>query len=42
LYRRRRLGHYLLNDVEICLENRPEEGWQLPAEYEIVRVAVGS
>jgi predicted RNase H-like HicB family nuclease len=28
--------------IELCLENRSEEGWQLPAEYEIVRVAVGS
>ena len=27
--------------IELCLENRVEEGWQLPAEYEIVRVAVG-
>jgi predicted RNase H-like HicB family nuclease len=27
--------------IELCLENRSEEGWQLPAEYEIVRVAVG-
>ena len=28
--------------IELCLENRSQEGWQLPAEYEIVRVAVGS
>jgi predicted RNase H-like HicB family nuclease len=27
--------------IELSLENRSEEGWQLPAEYEIVRVAVG-
>lgn len=27
--------------IELCLENRPDEGWELPAEYEIVRVAVG-
>lgn len=28
--------------IELCLENRSAEGWQLPTEYEIVRVAVGS
>ncbi len=28
--------------IELCLDNRTAEGWQLPAEYEIVRVAVGS
>jgi len=26
--------------IELCLENREAEGWQLPAEYEIVRLAV--
>jgi predicted RNase H-like HicB family nuclease len=26
--------------IELCLENREAEGWQLPAQYEIVRVAV--
>jgi len=27
--------------IELCLETQAEEGWQLPAEYEVVRVAVG-
>ncbi len=26
--------------IELCLENQETEGWQLPADYEIVRVAV--
>jgi len=26
--------------IELCLENREAEGWELPAEYEIVRLAV--
>jgi predicted RNase H-like HicB family nuclease len=26
--------------IEHCLENREAEGWQLPAEYEVVRLAV--
>jgi predicted RNase H-like HicB family nuclease len=26
--------------IELCLENREAEGWQLPADYEIVRLAV--
>jgi predicted RNase H-like HicB family nuclease len=26
--------------IELCLESRAEEGWQLPAEYEIVRIPV--
>ena len=26
--------------IELCLENRASEGWQLPAEYEVVRLAV--
>jgi predicted RNase H-like HicB family nuclease len=26
--------------IEVCLENRSEEGWRLPVDYEIVRVAV--
>ena len=28
--------------IELCLENQSTEGWELPAEYEIVRIAVGS
>ena len=28
--------------IELCLENRSDEGWSLPAEYEIIRVAVGA
>jgi predicted RNase H-like HicB family nuclease len=27
--------------IELCLENQLDEGWPLPLEYEIVRVAVG-
>jgi predicted RNase H-like HicB family nuclease len=27
--------------IELCLENQLDEGWLLPLEYEIVRVAVG-
>lgn len=26
--------------IELCLENRETEGWQLPPDYEIVRLAV--
>lgn len=26
--------------IELCLESRSDEGWKLPVEYEIVRVAV--
>ncbi len=26
--------------IELCLENQGAEGWQLPADYEIVRLAV--
>jgi predicted RNase H-like HicB family nuclease len=26
--------------IELCLENRSEEGWDLPAEYEVVRIPV--
>ncbi len=26
--------------IELCLENREAEGWQLPGEYEIVRLAI--
>ena len=28
--------------IELCLENRADEGWQIPVEYEIVRLAVSS
>jgi predicted RNase H-like HicB family nuclease len=27
--------------IELCLENRLNEGWQLPKGYEIVQVSVG-
>ncbi len=27
--------------IELCLENRLNEGWQLPEGYEIVQVSVG-
>ena len=27
--------------IELCLENRVNEGWQLPEGYEIVQVSVG-
>ena len=26
--------------IELCLENRESEGWELPAEYEVVRVSL--
>jgi predicted RNase H-like HicB family nuclease len=26
--------------IELCLENREAAGWQSPAEYEVVRLAV--
>ena len=26
--------------IELCLENRESEGWNLPAEYEVVRVSL--
>ena len=28
--------------IELCLENRVSEGWQLPEGYEIVHVSVGA
>jgi predicted RNase H-like HicB family nuclease len=27
--------------IELCLENRESEGWQLPNDYEIVQMSVG-
>jgi predicted RNase H-like HicB family nuclease len=27
--------------IELCLENRASEGWDLPDDYEIVQVSVG-
>lgn len=26
--------------IELCLENRVKEGWDLPTEYEVVRLSV--
>jgi predicted RNase H-like HicB family nuclease len=26
--------------IELCLENRESEGWQLPSQYEVVRLEV--
>jgi predicted RNase H-like HicB family nuclease len=26
--------------IELCLENRENEGWELPTEYEVVRVSL--
>ena len=26
--------------IELCLENRESEGWELPAEYEVVRLSL--
>jgi predicted RNase H-like HicB family nuclease len=26
--------------IELCLETRADEGWSLPAEYELVQVAI--
>jgi predicted RNase H-like HicB family nuclease len=26
--------------IELCLENRESEGWELPAEYEVVSVSL--
>jgi predicted RNase H-like HicB family nuclease len=26
--------------IELCLENRESEGWELPADFEVVRVAL--
>ena len=26
--------------IELCLENQESEGWELPANYEVVRLAV--
>ena len=26
--------------IELCLENRADEGWELPTEYEVVRLPV--
>lgn len=28
--------------IELCLENRPSEGWELPDDYEIVQISVGA
>jgi predicted RNase H-like HicB family nuclease len=28
--------------IELCLENRDNEDWDLPAEYEIVRLSIAS
>ena len=28
--------------IELCLENRESEGWELPAEYEVVRLSLES
>jgi len=28
--------------ILLCLETREQEGWELPAQYELTRVAVGS
>jgi predicted RNase H-like HicB family nuclease len=28
--------------ILLCLETRREEGWELPAEFELTQVAVGS
>jgi len=27
--------------IELCLENRASEGWELPSDYEVVRVPLG-
>ena len=27
--------------IELCLENQAEEGWQLPSEYELLRMPLG-
>ena len=27
--------------IELCLENRADEGWELPAQFELVRLSVG-
>jgi len=27
--------------IELCLENRRDEGWELPAGYEIVQLSIG-
>ena len=27
--------------IELCLENRASEGWQLPKEYEVVQLSIG-
>jgi predicted RNase H-like HicB family nuclease len=26
--------------IELCLENRASEGWELPQEYEVVRLSL--
>jgi predicted RNase H-like HicB family nuclease len=26
--------------IELCLENRKSEGWELPAEFEVVRLSL--
>ena len=28
--------------IELCLENRPSEGWELPDGYEIVQISIGA
>jgi predicted RNase H-like HicB family nuclease len=28
--------------IELCLENRANEGWELPDRYEIVQISVGA
>jgi len=28
--------------IELCLESRSDEGWDLPEEYELVDVSVGA
>ena len=28
--------------IELCLENREAEGWRLPSDFEIVRLAVAA
>jgi predicted RNase H-like HicB family nuclease len=27
--------------IELCLENRLDEGWELPTDYEILRLSFG-
>lgn len=28
--------------IELCLENQEAEGWQLPSDFEIVRLAIAA